>query len=132
MVIKGQVALPLKVKFMLDGATALAFLHENGVLHRNLKLNVLLVFSMSVAANVNCKLSDFSLARSVIDVNVPQRYTAGLSMPIFMAPELMSGAKYCAQADVYSYGLIMWAMLAERLPFQEITAIWNLPPKCVC
>jgi len=131
LVVQGKVSLPLKYKFMLDAAMGVAFLHENGVLHRNLKLNVLLVFSVSVAANVNCKLSDFSLARSVVDVNVPGQYTAGLSVPIFMAPELMSGQKYCNKADVYSLGLIMWSMLAERLPFSEITAIWNLAPKVI-
>ena len=37
-----------------------------------------------------------NLPRSVIDVNVPQRYTAGLSMPIFMAPE--TTVLYCMRS----------------------------------
>lgn len=103
LVLAGDAGLPLKVKFMFDGATALAYLHENGVLHRNLKLSVLLVFSKSVASRVNCKLSDFSLARSVLDANVPQEYTVGLSVPIFMAPEVMTAKQKVINIIIYIY-----------------------------
>jgi hypothetical protein len=41
----------------------------------------------------------------------------------------MANQKYCNKADVYSLGMIMWSILAESLPFAEITAIWNLAPK---
>ena len=48
-----RVPLPLKVKMLVDASKAISFLHENGVLYRDLKPDNLLVFSVSLNAVVN-------------------------------------------------------------------------------
>ena len=82
---RARISLALKYKLMLDTASAVDFLHSNGVLYRDLKPDNLLVFSVSHNAGVNCKLSDFGTSRIVDDPKVPMQHTSGIGTPIYMA-----------------------------------------------
>lgn len=124
---KAKISLALKVKLMLDAACAIEFLHENGVLYRDLKPDNLLVFSVSHNANVNCKLSDFGTARTVEDPTMLMQYSGGIGTPIYMAPELMNASKYNAKVDVYSFAMVCWELMAEKQPFHEVKRVWDLP-----
>ena len=50
---------------MLDAARGLEYLHTNGILHRDIKPNTVLVFSLEEVLTVNGKLTDFGSARKV-------------------------------------------------------------------
>jgi len=124
---KAKISLALKIKLMLDTACAVEFLHENGVLYRDLKPDNLLVFSVSHNANVNCKLSDFGTARTVEDPAELRAYSSGIGTPIYMAPELMNASKYNCKVDVYSFAMCCWELMAEKQPFHEVKRVWDLP-----
>lgn len=103
---KAKVSLVLKVKMAHDTSCALAFLHKNGVLYRDLKPDNLMVFSVSHSASydyyflklnkfysfffsqnmysVTCKLSDFGTAITVEDPTVPKRHTGSIGTPVYM------------------------------------------------
>ena len=89
-----------------DISAGLAYLHEEGILHRDLKsLNVLLTDTL------RAKLSDFGLSR----VKDETRSASTLSKPSgtlrWMAPENFSRkAKYTEASDVYSLGIILYQM----------------------
>jgi serine/threonine protein kinase len=119
----------LKTKMALDCAEVVAFLHENGVIYRDLKLDNLLVVSISVTAAVNVKLGDFGTALTVKDPFAVERHSRGVGTPIYMAPELMLGKKtaYNCQCDVYSLALLIWELLAEKAPFASVARAWDLP-----
>ncbi|MEK7470145.1 MAG: protein kinase [Planctomycetota bacterium] len=115
-----KVRLPVArvVRIARQVAEALAAAHKVGVLHRDVKpANVL--FTKEGEA----KLVDFGLAREELsDVNLSQ---TGMVMgtPHYMAPEVCAGKKADARADVYALGIVLYAMLALRLPFDAETAI---------
>ena len=55
----------IKAKLMLDAAKGLAYLHENGILHRDIKPDNVLVFSLDEILTVNGKLTDFGSSRNI-------------------------------------------------------------------
>ncbi len=125
---KARISLALKYKLMIDTARAIEFLHSNGVLYRDLKPDNLLVFSVSHNASVNCKLSDFGTSRIVEDPRVLVNHSSGIGTPIYMAPEMMDATqKYNLKVDVYSFGMLVWELMAEKQPFNEVKRIWDLP-----
>lgn len=46
-----------------------------------------------------------------------------ISTPAWTAPEVLRGEKYSASADVYSFGVIVWEMTTQRLPYEKWTPL---------
>jgi CHASE2 domain-containing sensor protein len=95
-------------------ANALAYLHERGVAHRDVKpANIL------VDIDGNARLTDFSVAGSS---EMPALTRAGqqLGTPVFMAPEALRGdAGDGRPADIYALAVVIYLCLSGRLPFAE-------------
>ncbi|PVF97966.1 Pkinase-domain-containing protein [Serendipita vermifera] len=91
---------------------AVAYCHDQGVVHRDLKLeNVLL------DDHCNVKLSDFGFTREYDRGSLLETYcgTAG-----YASPEMISGQKYLGQeADIWSLGVILYALLTGTMPFDD-------------
>ena len=89
---------------------ALAFVHENHVLHRDVKpANVLLTESLARA-----KLADFGVSRQL---DASSLAVTCVGTPYYLAPELISGKGYDGRADVWSLGVILYKLLTLRRPF---------------
>ena len=97
-----------RVRLLAQMLQALAYLHRRGILHRDLKPGNVLV------ADDQVKLLDFGL--SVTDDAVRDDEIAGT--PMFMAPELWTGAAATRQSDLYAFGVIAYRVFAGRLPFE--------------
>lgn len=97
----------LAVYFALGSAVVHA--HAHGVVHADLKPGNILV-----TAGDQPKLLDFGIAR-LIDKQTP---ASGVRMltPSFAAPELYAGAEATPQSDIYALGLLLYLLLAGRLP----------------
>jgi len=93
-------------------AEALAHAHRQGVVHRDVKpANV-----MFDPASGGVKLTDFGLSRSAD----AQATRSGLLLgsPVYMAPELLGGARADAASDLYALGVLLFELLTGRLPFE--------------
>ena len=111
-----------KLKLALNTARGLAFLHQKGIVHRDVKsLNVL------VSKNNEVKIADFGLAkvkqstRSTYQSKSNQKNSDGkLGTLPWKAPELFkSGGEHTTASDVYSLGIVLWEISTCKLPFLD-------------
>ncbi|KAF2306542.1 hypothetical protein GH714_019300 [Hevea brasiliensis] len=117
-----QLELHVALNFALDTARAMDCLHANGIIHRDLKPDNLLLTSNQKSL----KLADFGLAR---EESVTEMMTAETGTYRWMAPELYStvtlrqGEKkhYNNKVDVYSFGIVLWELLTNRMPFEGMS-----------
>jgi serine/threonine protein kinase len=103
-----------RLRICADIADGMRFLHESGVLHRDLtSRNVL------VDGEGRCKIADFGLS-TFRDMTATQ--TAGVqATPAWTAPEVMTGAaRFSAASDVYSFGVICWEVFSGAVPWQDV------------
>ncbi|CAL9134607.1 unnamed protein product [Musa textilis] len=110
------------VGFALDIARAMECLHSHGIIHRDLKPENLLL----TADQRTVKLVDLGLAR---EETLTEMMTAETGTYRWMAPELYStvtlrhGEKkhYNHKVDVYSFAIVLWELLHNRLPFEGMS-----------
>lgn len=92
-------------------ADALAFVHEHGVVHRDVTpANIL------CAADGRPRLADFGIARLVDTTRITAPETA-VGTAAYMAPEQVQGLEVTPAADVYSLGLVLLELLTGRRGF---------------
>lgn len=104
------------IALALEITRALKSAHDHGVVHRDLKPANLL-FPDQPADGVTVKLADFGIARLFGDAGHTQAGTI-IGTAEYMAPEQAAGSPVDHRADLYALGLVMFAMLAGRPPFQ--------------
>ncbi|NXY91423.1 PDK1L kinase, partial [Alcedo cyanopectus] len=107
----------LNLSFMRQLSSAVAFLHRNQIVHRDLKADNILVSHHQGAPLV--KVADFGLSKVCQGKgNVNQyRFSSACGSNFYMAPEVWEG-HYTAKADIFALGIIFWAMV-ERITFRD-------------
>lgn len=100
-------------------ASALTYLHDRGVIHRDLK-----PANVGFDADGTVKLFDFGLAREIPSsgsLDDCYEMTGKVGTRRYMCPEVCRSEPYNQKADVYSFGLILWEMLALEKPFKTLS-----------
>jgi eukaryotic-like serine/threonine-protein kinase len=113
----GALPVALACGYALETLEGLAFVHEQGLVHRDIKPGN--IFLESTAVGERVKLLDFGLARLVTpstDAAVT-RFGEVLGTPIYMAPEQVSGEAVDARTDVYAMGLVLYEMVTGKRAF---------------
>lgn len=106
--LKRKLSWPLKIRLALDIAQGIAFLHENGIIHRDIKpQNVL------VDHHWRGKLCDFSFAIHK-DSETKREYTYGTEE--FMPPEIAFALDFDLSADIFSFGILLCEMMTDTEP----------------
>eukprot|EP01090_Pellita_catalonica_P019897 TRINITY_DN6903_c0_g1_i3.p1 TRINITY_DN6903_c0_g1~~TRINITY_DN6903_c0_g1_i3.p1 ORF type:complete len:917 (+),score=143.65 TRINITY_DN6903_c0_g1_i3:288-3038(+) len=102
----------LRVSLAEDIALGIEYLHSQrpAIVHRDLKSANVFVTNDNVA-----KIGDFgTAAQSAYKVGKRE-----VDNPFWLAPEVMRGEEYTPKSDVYSYGIVMWELAMQRIPFEE-------------
>ena len=104
--------LATRIRWALDAAKGMVFLHDRKLIHRDLKTSNLLI---SLDKYKTVKLCDFSLARMK---DSPKRGT-GAGTPGWIPPEELLGQAITTKADVFSFAMILWELLTCEEPFAD-------------
>lgn len=104
--------------YLLQIADAMQHAHGNGVLHRDLKPDNVMMVVSSVSILSACVV-DFGLAK-LLDGSDLQRLTRTgevVGDPRYMSPEQCQGEELDERSDVYSFGCLMYEVLTGQVPF---------------
>src|SRR5258708_12021944 len=111
---EGRLGRPLALRILSEISDALAFAHREGVVHRDVKPENILLDARSGRA----LLADFGVAR--IDSAGTSMTMTGVAVgtPGYMSPEqAVASSEIDGRSDIYSLGVVGYRMLAGRLPF---------------
>ncbi|KGQ05019.1 Cell cycle serine/threonine-protein kinase CDC5/MSD 2 [Beauveria bassiana D1-5] len=101
-------------------AGAIKYMHSKGIIHRDLKMG-----NIFLDAQMNAKIGDFGLAALLVtgrDMHTIRRTTL-CGTPNYIAPEILEKGKkgHDHMVDIWSLGIIMFAMFTSKPPFQSST-----------
>ncbi|TYJ10108.1 hypothetical protein E1A91_A11G185800v1 [Gossypium mustelinum] len=112
---RGVFKLPSLLKVALDVSKGMNYLHQNNIIHRDLKTANLLMDENQVV-----KVADFGVARVQSQSGV---MTAETGTYRWMAPEVIKHKPYDHKADVFSFGISLWEILTGELPYGLLTPL---------
>ncbi|XP_028783303.1 serine/threonine-protein kinase STY8-like [Neltuma alba] len=112
---RGVFKLPSLLKVAIDVSKGMSYLHQNNIIHRDLKTANLLMDENEVV-----KVADFGVARVKIESGV---MTAETGTYRWMAPEVIEHKPYDQKADVFSFGITLWELLTGELPYSYLTPL---------
>ena len=98
---------------------ALDHAHSHGIVHRDLKPENVLIVPQAESTSgpaVTAKLVDFGLARSLASRLTTEETITGTVF--YLAPELALGQDFDGRADLYALGVMLYELVAGRLPFE--------------
>ncbi|KAF5011871.1 hypothetical protein FDECE_2040 [Fusarium decemcellulare] len=101
-------------------AGAIKYMHSKGIIHRDLKMG-----NIFLDSQMNAKIGDFGLAALLVtgrDMHTIRRTTL-CGTPNYIAPEILEKGKkgHDHMVDIWSLGIIMFAMFTSKPPFQSST-----------
>ncbi|KAI4119678.1 MAG: hypothetical protein LQ345_000476 [Seirophora villosa] len=100
--------------------SGLAYLHQEGVLHRDLKADNILL-----DVDGTCKISDFGISKKTDDIYGNDATNSMQGSVFWMAPEVVRshGQGYSAKVDIWSLGCVVLEMFAGRRPWSKDEAV---------
>ena len=129
-VCKGGLSGGIRMRYGREICLGMRYLHSQNIIHRDLKLENILVLSVDESAGESsavCKISDFGTARetdmrSTLSMSQSMTMTSNIGTPLYMAPEILCGqSHYSEKADVYSYGIVLCGVWNEQIPYSDMT-----------
>jgi serine/threonine protein kinase len=109
----GPLALPEIMRIMHAVGDALAYAHEHGVLHRDVKPSNIIIDARGVPY-----LTDFGLARLVRGGSSTLSQGTIIGTPHYISPEQGLGqSELDARTDVYSFGVVLYELVVGRVPY---------------
>ena len=109
-----NLAEPRVVSLAIGVARALAFAHGQGIIHRDIKPDNILV-----AEDGSPILTDFGLAKAVSSYAAATGFNMTMGTPAYISPEQAQGRPLDGRSDLYSLGITLYRALAGDVPFKS-------------
>jgi eukaryotic-like serine/threonine-protein kinase len=112
---KNACSIEERLKLLRMVCEAVQYAHQHALIHRDLKPSNILV-----KQDGSVRLLDFGIAKQIEELDAPldqTRTALRLMTPAYAAPEQVRGERVGIQTDVYALGVILYELLAGRLPF---------------
>ena len=107
----GKIAEPRARKYFLQILSAIEYLHEEQhIFHRDLK-----AVSVLLDRHPNVRIVDFGLSNSFTEAS--PRLSTPCGSPAYAPPEMLKGEQYTKAADIWSAGVLLYAMVVGQMPF---------------
>jgi mitogen-activated protein kinase kinase kinase len=122
----GKFDVPIVSSLTRQTLSGLAYLHNEGILHRDLKADNILL-----DLDGTCKISDFGISKKTDNIYGNDAKNTMQGSVFWMAPEVVrsQGQGYSAKVDIWSLGCVVLEMFAGRRPWEKeevIGAIYKL------
>jgi tetratricopeptide (TPR) repeat protein len=119
---RGPLAISEVVSILRDVSRALAYAHDHGVVHRDIKPdNVLLSGHTAVVTDFGIAKAIAAAAQGESGATITQLGTA-VGTPMYMAPEQAAGDPATDhRADIYAFGCMAYELIASRPPFPDLS-----------
>lgn len=118
---KGPLSLPETVRILDQVAAALATAHRNGVIHRDIKPDNILLDEEE-----NAYLTDFGIAKNLLDDSADDDEDELTGSPHYISPEQAQQEPVSPQSDIYSLGIVVFEMLTGTAPFAGNTTMMEV------
>ncbi len=106
------------VSIAIQLAEALDHAHNQGLIHRDVKPNNVLM-----TRDGRPLLTDFGIAKALYDAKQLTRTGTSIGTPEYMAPEQAQGRPPDGRTDIYALGIVLYEMLASKVPFCTDTPV---------
>jgi len=106
-------------------ADAIDYAHGRGIIHRDIKPGNVLFESDPQGRIALC---DFGIASIMGAFGYAITAAGGdiTGSPGYLAPELIQGNAATAKSDIYSFGIVLYEMIAKKLPFENVREVWAI------
>lgn len=108
---KGALPPVRAVEIARDVLRGLSFMHDKGVIHRDIKPD-----NIQLLSDGRIKLTDFGIARLTFEPNLTMDGQV-FGTPSYMSPEQVVGREIDARSDLFSLGVVLYEMLSGNKPF---------------
>ncbi len=110
---QGPMAYPKVIAISKQIAAALAFAHQNHIIHRDVKPH-----NIMMTPNGTAKITDFGIAKAVNAATLVENTDGGIIGSVhYFSPEQARGGYVDEKSDIYSLGIVMYEMLTGNVPF---------------
>ncbi|GIX34953.1 MAG: hypothetical protein KatS3mg126_0732 [Lysobacteraceae bacterium] len=112
---EGTLSVENALKLMHQAALGLATAHDKGVIHRDIKPG-----NLMITPRGQLKIADFGIALATQDLSRKLTSTGEfVGTPGYLSPEVCLGKPVDARSDIFALGIVLYEMLAGRLPFTD-------------